>query len=114
MGRRLILRLGGLSVAARVAAAGRPFADAEAGDGYDANLNAAATSSDARGDGFGFVRAALGWIGDGERISPPAQAMDGPGRIPTISTSTSAAPRWASAGLDGVEPCGTGSATDRC
>ena len=72
--RRLILLLGGLSVVARVAAAGSPFADAEAGGGYDGNLNAAATASDARGDGFGFARAALGWIGDGERITPQIAA----------------------------------------
>lgn len=50
----------GLSAVSSLAAAGGPFVDVEAGGGYDGNLNAAASDRDARGDGFGFGRAAVG------------------------------------------------------
>lgn len=36
------------------------FADAEGGGGYDGNLNAASTTNDAKGDGFGFATTGVG------------------------------------------------------
>lgn len=53
----LALLVGGV---APPGAAASPFADAEAGIGYDSNLNAASSSSDTAGSVFGFGSAAIG------------------------------------------------------
>lgn len=60
-----------LALAASLAApasASEPFADGEAGGGYDSNLNAAPRSSEAKGAGFGFASASLGIATDPARV----------------------------------------------
>lgn len=44
------------------------FADAEAGGGYDGNLNAASNRSDAEGDGFGFATGGVGVASAGDGV----------------------------------------------
>ncbi|MEZ4282970.1 MAG: outer membrane beta-barrel protein [Myxococcota bacterium] len=53
----------GVASAPALAGAAEFFADAEAGGGYDGNLNAASNSGDAEGAGFGFASGGLGIAG---------------------------------------------------